>query len=252
MNAQIALTQAIAAAKDQNWQVAIDLNKQLLEQNPADLGALNRLGIAYAQLGDMKEAKAAFESVLSLDKANIIAKKNLVKLKTQPEQLAPSFTTQDFIEEPGKTKTVDLHRLAGKPVLDTLVIGQECELKPKNRYISVDVADAYVGALPDDISFRLAKLLETGNTYFCCIRSVSANHCSVYIKELTRSKHNAEVNSFPVSKSYFGAAINELEDLLPAGFEEEPTLGGTTEGDNEDSESDKPFEEGGREDRDDN
>ncbi len=235
MNAQLALSQAINAAKSQNWSVAVDLNQQLLEQNPADLGALNRLGIAFAQLGKLEDAKQAFEGVLSIDKANAIAKKNLQKLKTQPNQVSPSFTSQDFIEEPGRTKTADLHRLAGKPVLESLIIGQECELKPKHRYISVEMGNTYIGALPDDISFRLAKLIETGNTYYCCIRSVSANNCSVYIKELTRSAKNAEVNSFPVSKSYFGAAINELEELLPE-FEQEMGLSATPDADSDDAE----------------
>lgn len=231
------------AAKDQQWATAVELNEQLLEHNPNDLGALNRLGIAYAQLGDMSQAKKAFQQVLEIDKANIIAKKNLQRLSSQTAQLSPSFAAQNFIEEPGKTKTAELHRLAGKNVLEGLAIGQACELKPKNRYISVEIDNVYVGALPEDISFRLAKLINTGNTYSCCIRSVSANHCSVFIKELTRSKKNAEVNSFPVSKAYFGGAINEVEDLLASSLEEEARIASLTEPETEDSDNSKDFDE---------
>lgn len=213
MNAQTALSQAIAAAKDQNWSAAVEYNKTILEQNANDVGALNRLGVAYSQLGKNKLAKSAFQQVLDIDKSNPIARKNLARLKNNQATAVPTFTTQDFIEEPGKTKTVELHRLAGKNVLDILGIGQECQLKPKNRYISVESNDVYIGSLPEDISFRLAKLIETGNTYYCCIRSFSPNHCSVYIKELSRSKKNSEINSFPVNRAAM-SALNDFDTLL--------------------------------------
>lgn len=213
MNAQTALYQAINAAKDSNWPVAIECNQSILDQNPHDVGALNRMAVAYLQLDEVKKAKAMFKQVLSIDKSNPIAKKNLVRLENNQAPVAPSFSREDFIEEPGKTKTVELHRLAGKNVLDSLSIGLECALKPKNRYISVENQSNYVGALPEDISFRLAKLIDTGNTYFCCIRSVSGSHVSVYIKELSRALKNENVHSFPVSKSSV-AAINDVDDHL--------------------------------------
>lgn len=213
MNAQTALSQAIAAAKDQDWSAAVDYNQAIIEQNSNDVGAWNRLGVAYSQLGNHKAAKAAFQKVLDIDKSNPIARKNLAKLKNNQIPSVPTFATQDFIEEPGKTKTVELHRLAGKNVLDDLAVGRECELKPKNRYISVESGNTYIGALPEDISFRLARLIETGNIYYCCIRSFSANHCSVYIKELSRATENKDINSFPTSK-VTGSGLNDLDDLL--------------------------------------
>jgi len=213
MNAQTALYQAINAAKESNWSVAIECNQAILDQNPHDVGALNRMAVAHLQLGDAKKAKAMFKQVLEIDKSNPIAKKNLARLENNQATIAPSFSREDFIEEPGKTKTVDLHRLAGKNILDSLSIGIECDLKPKNRYISVEHRGNYVGALPEDISFRLAKLIETGNTYFCCIRSLSASHVSVYIKELIRSVANENSHSFPVSKNSV-AAINDVDDHL--------------------------------------
>lgn len=213
MNAQTALSQAIAAAKDQNWSAAVDYNQAIIEQNSNDVGAWNRLGVAYSQLANHKAAKTAFQKVLDIDKSNPIARKNLAKLKNNQLPSVPTFATQDFIEEPGKTKTVELHRLAGKNVLDNLAVGAECNLIPKNRYISVEIKGIYIGALPEDISFRLAKLIETGNVYYCCVRSFSANHCNVYIKELSRAPINKEVNSFPANKTT-AAGLNDLDDLL--------------------------------------
>lgn len=213
MNAQTALYQAINAAKDSNWPMAIECNQAILDQNPNDVGALNRMAVAHLQLKDVKKAKSMFKRVLEIDKSNSIAKKNLARLDNNQATVVPTFSREDFIEEPGKTKTVELHRLAGKNVLDSLAIGMECDLKPKNRYISVETSGNYIGALPEDISFRLAKLIETGNTYFCCIRSFSASHCSIYIKELSRSVENENVHSFPISKNSL-AAINDVDDHL--------------------------------------
>jgi len=213
MNAQVALYQAIAAAKENNWKAAIEFNQIILKQNPNDVGALNRLGVSHLQIDQVKEARAAFDQVLALDKANSIARKNISRIDTNQKPVAPSFSREVFIEEPGRTKTAELHRLAGKNILDGLAIGQECDLKPKNRYISVEANGIYIGALPEDISFRLAKLIETGNTYYCGIRSFSPNHCNVYIKELTQSVVNENVHSFPVSKSSV-AAINDVDDHL--------------------------------------
>lgn len=214
MSAQSLLQQAVNAAKIQDWDAAVTHNQGLLDLNENDIGALNRIGVAYSQLQKLDEAREVFERVLAVDKSNAIAKKNLYKLDNHQTPTIPHFSTQDFIEEPGKTRTVELHRLAGKNVLESLAIGQECQLKSKNRYISIETKDnVYVGALPEDISFRLAKLVESGNTYYACIRSFSNSHVSIYIKELDRSAENQYVNSFPTVKTS-GAAINDVDDSL--------------------------------------
>jgi tetratricopeptide (TPR) repeat protein len=194
-------TQAVAAAKNQDWTQAIDVNRVILEEHPNDLGALNRLGLAYLQSGEKKKAIEAFEQVLELDKSNQIAKKNLQKIKAdQPIQLPTLSSSDQFIEEPGKTKIVDLHRLAGKNVLEKIAVGKSCELKCKSRYISVEVDGQYVGSLPEDLSSRLSGLINAGNKYSCVIRSVSGTACSVFLKEEFRAKSQQFVNSFPAAK----------------------------------------------------
>jgi tetratricopeptide (TPR) repeat protein len=195
-------TLAIAAAKASDWQKALELNQEILHQFPQDVGGLNRLGMAHMQLGNNDAAKEAFQLVLEIDKHNPIAQKQLERIKTNQIPPSPAFTRNHFIEEPGKTKIVELHRLSGRQVLDCLSVSQPCSLKLKNRYISVETEDGkYVGALPEDISFRLTKLIQTGNTYHCSIHSCSNNQCTVYLKELTRSPENVDVHSFPPSKT---------------------------------------------------
>ncbi len=190
---------AIAAAKRADWQAAVEFNSMLLQHNATDVSALNRLGVAHMQLQQKSHAKDAFNKVLEIEKLNPIAKRNLARLKNNGTTVV-SFTSQYFIEEPGKTKTIELHRLAGKQVLDQLSVGQQCELKLKNRYISVECDNQYVGALPEDLSFRLTRLITTGNLYSCTIRSCANNACSVFLKETHRSKKNKEVHSFPPGK----------------------------------------------------
>jgi hypothetical protein len=135
---------------------------------------------------------------------------------------------------------VVLHRLAGKQVLDTLGVGQECKLVLKKRFISVETADGtYIGALPEDISFRLSKLIETGNLYSCRIHTLCNSECTVFLKELNRSKKNLDHHSFPPNKS---AMMHnpEMDDRYL--FDDEAGLLNAQEVDGDEL-ADKPFEE---------
>lgn len=202
--------QAIAAAKNGNWSEAIEANEQILQETPDDVNTLNRLGLAYLQVGESKKAKDTFKKTLEIDKANSIAKKQLDRINSKQTAVAPAFTREYFIEEPGRTKIVELHRLAGKQVLDQLSSGESCNLVLKKRFISVETdSKVYIGALPEDLSFRLSKLIESGNTYSCRVHSTSNNQCSVFLKEATRSKRNQDIHSFPINKT----SMNNISDM---------------------------------------
>jgi len=206
--------QAIQAAKNLDWSKAIDLNTEILSNNENDISALNRLGLAYLQLNDPKKAKNSFLKVLNIDKTNNIAKKNISRIKNNQKAWVESFTNNDFIEEPGKAKIIQLHRLAGKTVLHSLSTGKTCFLVPKSRYISVETnSKIYIGALPEDISFRLSKLIKDGNTYLCTIHSCTERHCYVHIKEDKKSKKNSHINSFPLGKNSYSSK-NPNDDVI--------------------------------------
>ena len=192
--------QAIQAVKDTNWQQAVLINQDILAKFPKDLEAMNRLGLAYLKLGKIKEAKKIFKQVLIIDRSNIIANKHLVRIKNKEETTDIVFNDQaDFIEEPGKSKIISLHRLTSREQLTKLKVGQACFLQAKKRYISVidDNNHKHIGALPEDISFRLSKLISRGNQYACVIYKVDDKQCCVQIKETSRSKKNAQIQSFP-------------------------------------------------------
>lgn len=214
MNNHLTLQQkAIEAAKTQSWSDARTLNETILVDNPEDIGALNRLGVAYLQLHENTLAKAMFEKALKIDKSNSIAKKHLQKIKQNQTVAAPSFSPIQFIEESGKSKIIELHRLAGKQALETLAVGKPCELKLKNRFISVDCNGVYIGALPEDLSFRLSKLVTQGNSYSCHIYSFSANSCAVFVRETNRAEACQDQPSFPLVKNYV-APINDIDEEL--------------------------------------
>jgi len=200
MLSQMLLRQeAINAAKNADWPAAITLNQEILQQNSTDLEAMNRLGLAFLKNDQLDKAKKTFKQVLEIDISNIIANKHLNKIKNN--ELSPDIVfdnNNDFIEEPGKSKIVALHRLTGKDQLKKIKIGQACKLQLKNRYISiVDENDKHIGALPEDISFRLSKLISHGNQYRCVIYKVNDKQCLVQIKETFRSKKNEQFVSFP-------------------------------------------------------
>ena len=189
---------AVTAAKHLNWDGAIKINQEILEIDPENINALNRLGVAQMQTKQLKKAHKTFLSVLSIQKINTIAKKNIQKIKQKQIAIISTFTN-NFIEEPGKSKTIQLCRLTNKKHLQNINPGQQCSLVIKNRYVSIKMDDQYVGSLPEDISFRLSKLINSGNTYSCTVKSCDEKKCMVHISEQKISKKNTNIPSFSIA-----------------------------------------------------
>lgn len=198
-NQMLLKQEAINAAKNSDWAKAILINQEIIERYGEEPETMNRLGLAYLKNNQVAEAKKTFKRTLEIDKSNIIANKHLDKIKNNESSVDIIFNQDnDFIEEPGKSKIVTLHRLAGKDQLKKLKVGQVCFLQLKNRYISiVDENDRHIGALPEDISFRLSKLISNGNEYRCVVYKVNEKQCLIQVKETFRSKKNEQIVSFP-------------------------------------------------------
>ncbi len=191
--------QAVDAALTNQWVKAVELNGKIIKKDSQNIPALNRLTRAYLELGKKKEARATIKKVLELDKFNPIALKNLQKINLSKAQKAISATPTDpdlFIEEPGKTKTVSLINLADKSIISKLSVGEEVNLIPRQRRVSVvSQSGDNLGKLPDDVSLRLKSLLKGGNQYQAFIRSTS-DGVKVFIREVFRSKKLANQPSF--------------------------------------------------------
>ncbi len=190
---------AIQATLKGNWDEAIKLNKSLLDENPKDVEALNRMGLAYTILGKSKSAKSTYQKVLEIDPLNSIALKNLSKLTSDSSDEEATIVinmNNIFIEETGKTKVVDLINLAQAEVLNTLRTGQSLDLSAKRLKIFISQGKKYIGVLPDDIGKRLIKFLNGGNKYEAFVKSSNHQNVTIFIRELKRANKFKDQPSF--------------------------------------------------------
>lgn len=217
---------AIAAALVQDWKKAVSINTAILKSDKTNLDALCRLGFAYFKLGQFISAKRIYQKVLVLDQYNQIATKNLKKLgsikkkdieNTQGSTMSPMI----FLEEPGKTKIVECVHVAPSSIISTLSAGQEVFLKVKKHGVEVRLPNqVYVAALPDDMSFRLGRMIAGGNTYQAIVKAVDKKSVKVLLRELTRGKKFAKQPSFTSTTSYISFAksgAHETPDMTPTG-----------------------------------
>lgn len=236
---------AIAAALSGNWNGAIAINLSLLRTNPSHIDALGRLAYAYLKNGELTAARRTFGKVLDLDPYNAIAiKQNQllagVKRKTAKKSPAPGASPGAFLEDPGKTKIVSCVNLAPAPTLTTLSPGQLVELKARNHAIELRAQDkTYLAALPDDVAFKLLKLLAAGNTYQAVVKAVGKNALTVILRELSRGRRFANQPSFisSVATTYTPFAPSEVR------HEEKPSVAATGEDDLEEEKAAEEKEE---------
>ncbi len=195
---------AIQKALLNQWQSAIEINKQILVDSPQCTEALNRLAQAYFQIGKLNKATKIYQTVLKIDKYNPIAKRKLEKIKIirgNGDCLDHNdiYDNPDFIEEPGKTKVVALVRLGDRPTLATLKSCQKLKLIIRSKNICFYSNNQYVGRLPDDIARRLIWLVSRNNQYEAYCKAVEKNKVTIFIKEIKQSHKNRNYLSFTVS-----------------------------------------------------
>lgn len=212
---------AIQKAMESRWEEAIDINKKILEANPNDTSALNRLGIAYLKTNQHEKAKKTFHKVVEHDPFNAIAKTNLKKAtpRYSSSQATPlSGNNVSFIEESGKSKVLPLNNLGEPNVLGALYTGLEVSYKVSSRKIKViDSQGRHIGFLPDDVSTHLNKLIQTGNKYSIIIKIVDPNNVQVFMKETFSSKKAKGIPSFTMNTT-----LDHLE--ISSGHTNQPPL----------------------------
>lgn len=228
--------QAIQAALSAKWEEALTLNQQLILTDPENVDILNRTARAYFELGNLSEAKKFYQKSLDKDPYNAIAAKFLKRIAAfKNGKYVPNgngnhnlISADMFIKEPGKSKLVNLLKVAEPQKLSALSSGTEVNLVVKNHTISVtDHTHEYLGVLPDDISHKLIRLIKGGNKYQVLIKSIQPNAVSVLIREISRSAKYKNQPSFPeataftYSSDHISLLDDENEDP-PEGEEEEP------------------------------
>lgn len=199
-------TLAIQKALTSDWKGASEINLQLVIENPNDIDTLNRLGFSYMKLGSYTKAKDTYKKVITLDKTNPIAVKNLKRLETVSKQgkkddslpsVNHAMLTDIYIEEAGKTKTVELKNVADKKTLSFLEPGDPVTIVVKRSKIFAQLHDkTYIGMLPDNISMRLVSFMNGGNEYAACVKACDDKSVTIFIKEMKRANKFKNQASF--------------------------------------------------------
>lgn len=209
---ELQTSQAIKASQEGNWTEGKRINALILKENPENIGAMNRLAFCEMQLGNTSAAKKLYDGVLKRERFNSIALKYSTLLKQKVAFVPKTVSSpEDFIEEPGRTKSVALQKLADPDVLQAVPVATACVLVVKNHRVNVQLKDSktYLGCLPDDIAFRLQKLIKLGNDYAVYVQSTSKKNCIVFIKEIVRGKDALRTPSFPAGNSHHSPSFHE-------------------------------------------
>lgn len=214
--------EAIKAAVSNNWPLAIQHNQAILKDNPDDIPALNRLGIALSMSQKNTEAMKSFQKALKLDPRNQISKNNIDRLKVNKSSglINRSLkSTVSFIEEPGKSKVIPLVSQGEPKVFSEITIGEDVNLVA-NKYKIKIISDNkhFIGYLPDNIARRLIELLKAGYKYKTTMKSVNPKLPYVFIQETHSSKRLKGAPSFPLDD------LDHLPSLSAGDSSESPPL----------------------------
>jgi tetratricopeptide (TPR) repeat protein len=151
---------AIKAAYNQNWEEAITINQQILGQDENNIDASLRIGLAYLQTQDYKNAKKAYARVLEIDPINKIAldKMEQVKNKKTEDFIVPD--NDSLLKEPGNSIEVSLDILTKGITTDKFKFNDELILKVSGKTMSIhrdDEKQSLINYLPDQVVKGIAK-----------------------------------------------------------------------------------------------
>ncbi len=201
---------AIAHALARRWDEAAQENRELLEEQPDDLEAANRLGKALTELGDVKAAIQAYQRSLEIDPANAIARKNLTKLeaqvatskgrakdaKSRKPAAGDAIRTDALIDESGKSAVFELHK-PNRRALKRLSTGDPVQLQPSEHGVNVKSSTrAALGHLDPRSGQRLQRLIEGGNRYEAAIRHIGDEGVTILVRETYRDPSLLDEPSF--------------------------------------------------------
>ena len=151
---------AIKAAYNQNWEEAITINQQILNQDEKNIDASLRIGLAYLQTQDYKNAKKFYAKVLEIDPINKIA---LDKMEQVKNKKAEDFIVPDndsLLKEPGNSVEVNLDILTKGITADKFKFNDELILKVSGKTMSIhrdDDKQSLINYLPDQVVKGISK-----------------------------------------------------------------------------------------------
>jgi hypothetical protein len=197
---------AIALAAQSRWQEAAEINRDIVTAVPDDAEAYNRLGKAYTEMGQIAEAREAYENSLRCDPANLIAQRNVDRLSRISEAEAAELAAKAgqkldprfFMEETGKTGVTVLQEVAPNEVLTTLTAGDQINLSEDDgTLVACTPGGTYIGRVEELLGSRLVRLMQTGNLYQAGVVGVDEPTVRIMIRETVQAPENQGRISFP-------------------------------------------------------
>lgn len=236
-----------------DWQAAAGINRQILEASPRDVEAMNRLGKALVELGNMDEALEVYRQALALDSSNVIAQRNAGRLEQlisakaaeAPAAIAAhrsgnGVQASVFVEEVGKTFITDLIRPTVDAILTQLAPADEVELHVEDKSVGVyDQHGNRLGQLEPRIAQRIIRLIESGNRYKGYIVALTGLTARVILREIYHDPDSPYPVAFP-RQATVAAPRPYLRDTRRMARELEPDL---LEGDEDEEDEGEEEEE---------
>src|SRR3954452_23632457 len=188
------LDRAVELSTTNSWEEAISTNQQLLQLGE-DADCYNRIGKALLELGRFDEAQTAYDDALQLNPSNVIARKNLNRLKDLAAMSDGGLRKEErhyadpqlFIIETGKTALTTLTNVSAPQIALRLVSGEQVELQYGEKTVSVvDSEGRTIGQLEPLLAQRLIELHKDGqgNQYAASIANLDGHQIKVLIREI--------------------------------------------------------------------
>jgi len=207
---------AVKASLDGKWKDAIELNNQILEIEPNDLSAKNRLGRAYLQISEFLKAKRCFEEVLELDPINTTAQKNVLMAKSKKKQTTQNPNVEkSLIKEPGTTTEEYISITAKRITSDSLKPGETLFLKVDRKTTGVFKLD-----LRKKPEILLGKIEGPAAKRLFGAKNLGASLIAHFISGKGKTAKIMVRSSIPVFKS----ERQEVKPYMKKGTIEEPEI----------------------------
>ena len=207
--------QAVKLALNGDWERAAEVNRAVLELNPRDCEAANRLAKALMELSDYDAARQILEELCQRAPGNNIARKNLARLqklqscggRAYPSGAREAESPRWFIEESGKSCTTTLRQPADPANVASVSAGDAVTLAVQDDNIVVSSRDGrYLGVIEPRLGRRLRRLIASGNRYAAAVVASGENGLSVIVRETAQHPALRHIISFPGAARGHGSA----------------------------------------------
>jgi tetratricopeptide (TPR) repeat protein len=200
--------EAINAALDRSWDMALELNREIAERFGVDEETHNRLGKAHTELGKLDDALTAYRATLEINPLNAIAIKNVNRLEALMEEKADLPKGQAavdinlFVEEMGKSALANVLLEKGFDPA-RVAPGDQVELIADGDALKVlSPAGKMIGTVEPKLARRVLKFMAGGNKYAAVVATGEEASLRVIIREIYQAAEFAGQPSFPASKSH--------------------------------------------------